>query len=97
MADGGPGPSAASFARGISRLYVVATLGGLPPGSKLSYVRYLDGHYIDSRSASIGAGARYFHFIFEANPGKQLVPGRYLLRIYVDEHAVRETSYTIGT
>ena len=96
-ADGSASTSSSRFDPAVARVFVVAALSGVAAGTKLSYVRYVDGHYVDSRSATVGKGARFFHFVFEPKPGKQLLPGHYLLRLYVDEHAVREISYTIGT
>ncbi|GAC1584870.1 MAG: hypothetical protein NVS3B24_23980 [Candidatus Dormibacteria bacterium] len=97
LADGSPGPPQARFDSAASRVYVVAAVSGLPVGTKISYTRYLDNHYIDSRTSALGNGARFFHFIYEANPGKRLVPGHYLVRLYVNERSVNEVSYTIGT
>jgi hypothetical protein len=73
----------------------VLSLQGLPGGTKLSYVRYLDGKFIDSKSAVIGAGANHFYSTFAAVTGQSLAAGTYRLRLYVNEHASREVVYRV--
>ena len=77
------------------KLIVVLTLSNLRPGTKLSYVRYLDGKYVDSKSALTVGNARRFYFEFTAAAGQLLTAGLYRLRLYVAEHAVGEVSYRV--
>ena len=77
------------------KLIVVLTLANLRPGTKLSYVRYLDGKYVDSKSALTVGNARRFYFEFTAPAGQGLTAGLYRLRLYVAEHAVGEVGYRV--
>jgi len=94
--DGSPASPASEFHRQSDhKIIAVLTLQGLPAGTKLSYVRYLDGKYVDSKSATLGAGAKHFYFTFAALTGQSLAAGTYRLRLYVNEHASREVVYRV--
>jgi hypothetical protein len=77
------------------KIIAVLTLRGLPAGTKLSYVRYLDGKFVDSKSALIGASANHFYFTFAAVTGQSLAAGTYRLRLYVNERASHEVVYRV--
>ena len=74
---------------------VVLTLAAVDPGTRLSYVRYLDARYVDSKSAATVGHARHFYFEFAAPTGQALTPGLYRLRLYISAHAVAEVSYRV--
>jgi hypothetical protein len=96
-ADGSAAQPSSNFAASVSKIYAVLTLDALPAGTKLSYVRYIDGHFVDSKSEVTGPNAKYFYFEFAAKDAKGLHAGHYRLRFYVNERAVREISYAVGT
>jgi hypothetical protein len=77
------------------KIIAVLTLRGLTAGTKLSYVRYLDGKYVDSKSSLVVGSAKHFYFTFTAVTGESFVAGTYRLRLYVNEHASREVVYRI--
>ena len=94
--DGAADPAATSFdSATVSRVTLILTLQGLPSGTKLSYVRYLGGKFVDSRSAVLKHAARRFYFKFDARPGGHLKAGHYRLRVYINEHSVREVEYDV--
>jgi hypothetical protein len=77
------------------KILAVISLANLPAGTKISYVRYLDGKYVDSRSAVLAKTSKYMYFDFNALPGKNFTPGHYRLRLYVNEAAAWETVYQV--
>jgi hypothetical protein len=94
--DGSAANPTSEFHRQTDRKIVaVLTLQGLPAGTKLSYVRYLDSKFVDSKSAVITAGARHFYFTFAAVSGQTFAAGTYRLRLYVNEHASTEVVYRV--
>ncbi len=93
--DGSPTAPAATF-DGRETVIAVLTLNDLAPGTKLSYVRYLDGKFVDSKSANLKDKARYFYFRFSPNPGARLTPGHYLLRLYVSDSRVTDATYDVS-
>ncbi len=78
------------------RIVAVIALAGLPAGTKISSVRSLDGHYVDSRSAVLAKTSRYAYFEFTALPGRTFTTGHYRLRLYVNEAAAWETGYQVS-
>jgi hypothetical protein len=78
------------------RILAVMSLANLPAGTKISYVRHLDGKYVDTRSAVLAKASKYMYFEFNALPGKNFTPGHYVLRLYVNEAAAWEITYQIG-
>jgi hypothetical protein len=78
------------------KIMAVISLANLPAGTKISYVRYLDGKYVDSRSAVLAKRSKYMYFDFTVLPGKTFTPGHYRLRLYVNEAAAWETVYQVA-
>ena len=96
-ADGSAAHAASEFHKlSDHKIIAVLTLRGLPAGTKLSYVRYLDRKFVDSKSALIGASANHFYFTFAAVAGQSLAAGTYRLRLYVNERASREVVYRVA-
>jgi hypothetical protein len=95
-ADGSAASPATSFSSAsVKKLIAVLGVTDLPVGTKLSYVRYLDNGYVDSKTGSIAKPSKFFYFEFTAKAGKSLTPGHYRLRLYVNEKAVAEVTYAI--
>jgi hypothetical protein len=85
-ADGTLIGEAAIFDRETTRqVLVVVAAKGLREGTLLSYVRYLDGKYIDDRSARLADPERVFAFRYAARPDRLLVAGHYLYKIYLNK------------
>jgi hypothetical protein len=77
------------------KIIAVLDVRNLEAGTKLSFIRYLEGKLVDSRSATIAKKADYFYFEFSAQPGKNITPGQYRLRLYVKERAAWEVTYQV--
>jgi hypothetical protein len=88
-------PSASFPAATTTQLIVVLSVQGLPAGAKLSFTRYLDGKFVDSKSALIAKATPHFYFNFTPQAGKQLATGTYLLRLYVNEARACTIGYTV--
>jgi hypothetical protein len=94
--DGSAASPTTEFHRQTDRkIIAVVTVQDLPAGTKLSYVRYLDGKFVDSKSAVVGAGARHFYFTFAAVTGQSFAAGTYRLRLYVNERTSGEVVYRV--
>ncbi len=78
------------------RIVAVVSLANLPAGTRMSYLRYLDGRYVDSRSAVLAKTAKHMYFEFTALPGRTFTPGHYRLRLYVNGAAAWETAYQVA-
>jgi hypothetical protein len=77
------------------RVVAVLSLAGLKAGTRVSFVRWLDGRFLDTRGSALQGSPSHFYFEFTAAAGKPLTPGTYRLRIYVDGAAAAETSYQV--
>jgi hypothetical protein len=76
-------------------LIAVLTLANLDAGTKISYTRYLDGKYVNSKSAVLKKRSKYLHFTFKPKAGSTFTPGKYRMKFYVNEKAAGEISYTV--
>jgi hypothetical protein len=77
------------------QVVAVLTLANLDAGTKISYTRYLDNKYVNSKSAKLKKRAKYFYFTFKPKPGEKFTPGSYRMKFYVNEKAAGELSYQI--
>ncbi len=77
------------------RVVAVLSVSGLKAGTRISFVRWLDGRFVDTRSAALAGISSHFYFEFTAAPGKTIHPGTYRLRLYVDGSAAAETTYQV--
>lgn len=74
-------------------VYVVLGLKNAIKNTKLSYVRYLDGHYIDSKVAQPSKdGITNFYFAFEKGIG-DYPKGTYTVKLYVDGGRAASVTY----
>jgi hypothetical protein len=78
------------------RIFAVVNLANLPARTRISYVRYLDGRYVDTRTTVLARTSKSMYFEFTALPGKNFTPGHYRLRLYVNDAAAWETTYQIA-
>jgi hypothetical protein len=65
-----------------SRIVIAVPSEGMPGGTMYSYVRYLGGKYLDSRSVQLTHASRYCFFETNARPGHALVAGHFRYQIY---------------
>lgn len=74
-------------------IYAVLTLKNVTKNTKLSYVRYLNGKYVDSKVAlPTKDGVTNFYFAFEKGVG-DYPKGTYTLNLYVNGRRVQSLSY----
>lgn len=75
-------------------VYVVLTLQNATKNTKLSYTRYLNGKYIDSKVAQPSKdGITNFYFTFEKGIGGYPT-GTYTVKLYVDGRRATNVTYT---
>jgi hypothetical protein len=77
------------------KLIAVLTLANLAAGTKISYTRYIDNKYVNSKTAVLKKRSRYVHFTFKPKGGATLTPGNYRMKFYVNEKAAGEISYSV--
>jgi hypothetical protein len=94
--DGSPqNPTTTFHAQSDQKIIAALRLNSLPPGTKLSFIRHLDGKYVDTRTATVAKQAAWFYFEFTAAAGKQFSTGHYMLRLYIDGRASAEAEYSV--
>lgn len=77
------------------KIVAVLRLSNLGQGTRLSFLRYLDDKFVNSKSAVLKKTAKYFYFEFDAEAGKNFTPGNYRLRLYVNQHPAYEITYRV--
>jgi hypothetical protein len=78
------------------KVVAVLTLANLDAGTKISYTRYVNGKYVNSRSAVLKKRAKYFYFTFKPKSGEKFTAGSYKMKFYVNEKSAGETTYQIN-
>lgn len=74
-------------------VYVVLTLQNATKNTKLSYARYLNGRYIDSKVAQPSKDSiTNFYFTFEKGIG-DYPKGTYTVKLYVDGRRATKVTY----
>lgn len=77
-------------------LYAVLTLKNAVQRTQLSYIRYYEGKYVDSKvSHPSKDGAQYFHFDWALKAGKTRKVGNYSLVFYIDGKKAQTINYSI--
>ncbi len=95
-ARGNPAGVTQTFDSATDRQIVIAIpCAGAPVGTSYAYTRYLDGRYLDSRSAQLTQPSRYFIFRFTARPGQRLVPGHFRYQVYRDRSYVGAVEFAV--
>lgn len=76
-------------------IYVVGTLKNVPKGSKVEYVRYLNGKYLDSKVATVGQdGKKYFSFSWTTKTANNAHPdGVYTVKLYLNGDVNETVTY----
>jgi hypothetical protein len=77
------------------KIVAVLTLANLPAGTQISYARFVDGTFVDTRTSTLAAASQRFYFDFNALPGKNFNPGGYTLKLYINQKAAWELLYRI--
>jgi hypothetical protein len=95
-ADGSAERATGTFDSSKDReIIAVLSLANFPGGTKISYVRSIDGKYVNSKSATLLSTSKYFYFKFNALPGQSFTIGHYRLRLYVNDHPASEITYQV--
>ncbi len=77
-------------------IYAVLSLKNAMQRTQLSYARYYEGKYVDSKvSHPSKDGVKYFHFDWVLKAGKTRKVGNYSLVFYVDGKKVQTVPYSI--
>ena len=72
--------SVATFSPAVPTIYAVLSLKNATQRTQLSYIRYYNGKYVDSKvSHPSKDGAKYFHFDWVLNAGQTRTSGSYSL------------------
>lgn len=88
--------SVATFAPTAPTIYAVLSLKNAIQRTQLSYIRYYNGKYVDSKvSHPSKDGAKYFHFDWVLNAGQTRTAGNYSLVFYVDGKKSQTVNYSI--
>jgi hypothetical protein len=95
-ASGNPAGITQRFDASESQILVVVPSDGAPVGTEFEYTRYLDGKYLDSRSAKLTAPTRYFLFETKVVAGKQLVSGHWRYQIYMNRGYIGATEFVVA-
>jgi hypothetical protein len=78
------------------KIVAVLALANLDAGTKISYTRYKDGKYVNSKTAKLKKRSKYFYFTFKPKPGEKFTPGSYRMKFYVNEKSAGEITYQIN-
>lgn len=85
-----------TFSQTAPTLYAVLLLKNAIQRTQLSYIRYYNGKYVDSKvSHPSVSGAKYFHFDWKLNAGQTRNAGNYSLVFYVDGKKAQTVNYSI--
>lgn len=89
--------TSSTFAKTDKNIYLVLTLNKPKIGTKIEYIRYLNGKYLDSGTNKIlKANVTNTSFIWSLKKtGAMHVVGTYKVKVYIDGIFEKETSYTV--
>ncbi len=88
--------SVATFSTTVPTIYAVLSLKNATQRTQLSYIRYYNGKYVDSKvSHPSKDGAKYFHFNWVLNAGQTRNIGNYALVFYVDGKKAQTINYSV--
>jgi hypothetical protein len=77
------------------KIVAVVALSHAPAGTVMSYTRYLNEAFVDSKSSTLTTTATSFNFEFAPIAGQKFAVGSYRLRVYVNNAATWEVRYTV--
>lgn len=95
-ANGAIAKSLTTFSPTTPKIYAVLSLKNAVARTQLSYIRYYNGKYVDSRVSHPSIdGTSYFHFEWALKAGQTLKTGNYTLVFYVDGKKANTVNYTV--
>lgn len=77
------------------QIVAVLTLANLDAGTKISYTRYIDTKFVNSKTAVLKHRSKYFHFIFKPKAGGAFTPGSYRMKFYVNDKSSGESTFLV--
>ncbi len=89
--------TSSTFAKTDKSIYLVLTLNNPKLGTKIEYIRYLNGKYLDSGANKIlKPNVANTSFIWSLKkPGATHLVGAYKVKVYTNGIFEKETSYTV--
>lgn len=95
-ASGAAANPVTSVSSAAPALYAVLSLKNATARTQLSYIRYYQGKYVDSKvSHPTMNRAKYFHFSWALKAGQSRKAGAYTLVLYVDGKKSTAINYTV--
>lgn len=95
-ASGAIAKAVTTFSPTTPKLYAVLSLKNAVARTQLSYIRYYNGKYVDSKVSHPSVdGVPYFHFEWTLTAGKTLKAGNYTLVFYIDGKKAQSVSYIV--
>ncbi len=87
---------ATTFASATPAIYAVAKVDSAKKKSRIEYVRYRDGKFVDNGSLAMAKdGSHNASFAFKLKPGATHPPGKYKVKIYSNGKFVKTSEYTV--
>ena len=94
--NGSVGGASTTFAPTTKVIYAGLAVKNVTMRTQLSYVRYYNGKYVDSKvSHPSKDGVPYFHFAWTLNLGQTRKIGNYALTFYVNGKKAQTATYAI--
>lgn len=95
-AQANPVNPTSSFTTADHHVYMVATVNNATTSDKLTYVRYLNGQYVDSAQASPSQnGVHRFFFDWNKDQTSTYPAGVYLIKLYDNGNLEDAVAYTV--
>lgn len=96
-AQGNAKTPSATFAKTEKNIFLVMILHNVKPGTKVEYVRYLNGKYLDSSSLKLTKlTTTYANFVWTlTKPSATHLVGTYRVKVYSNGIFDKETTFTI--
>jgi predicted small lipoprotein YifL len=77
------------------QIVAVLALANLDAGTRISYTRFIDTKFVNSKTAVLKHRSKYFHFIFKPKAGGGFTPGSYRMKFYVNDKSSGETTFLV--
>ncbi len=95
-AQGAAAAPVATFAPTTPAIYVVANISKAAKNSRLEYVRYRDGKFVDNGSLAVSKdNAQNASFSWKLKPSATHPVGKYKVNIYANGKFIRSATYEI--
>lgn len=79
-----------------NQLYLLMNVNKPKVGTRIEYIRYLQGHYLDHRSVKVNQpNWKYAYFGWSNKPGKMHKKGIYRVRVYSNGVLDKKVNYVV--